>query len=82
MSEKPSFFSELKRRNVDVEAYHLGMARSVLYRMGTEAREAANALSDARDKLCFGPPIKKKKCFRFTPVKSRNRRNRLSSNCS
>jgi hypothetical protein len=34
-----------------VEAYHMGMARSVLYRMGTEAREAANALSDARDKL-------------------------------
>jgi len=34
-----------------VEAYHMGMARSVLYRMGREAREAANALSDARDKL-------------------------------
>ncbi|HZS19194.1 MAG TPA: ferritin-like domain-containing protein [Candidatus Udaeobacter sp.] len=34
-----------------VEAYHMGMARSVLYRMGPEAREAANALSDARDKL-------------------------------
>ncbi len=51
MSDKPSLFSELKRRNVDVEAYHTGMARSVLYRMGTEAREAANALSDARDKL-------------------------------
>src|SRR5215211_1648652 len=28
-----------------VEAYHMGMARSVLYRMGSEAREAANALS-------------------------------------
>jgi len=27
------------------------MARSVLYRMGDEAREAANKLSDARDKL-------------------------------
>ena len=34
-----------------VEAYHMGMARSVLYRMGPEAREATNALSDARDKL-------------------------------
>ena len=34
-----------------VEAYHMGMARSVLYQMGPEARHAANALSDARDKL-------------------------------
>ncbi len=34
-----------------VEAYHMGMARSVLYQMGPEARDAANALSDARDKL-------------------------------
>jgi Ferritin-like domain len=34
-----------------VEAYHMGMARSVLYQMGAEARHAANALSDARDKL-------------------------------
>jgi hypothetical protein len=34
-----------------VEAYHMGMARSVLYQMGPQAREAANALSDARDKL-------------------------------
>jgi hypothetical protein len=34
-----------------VEAYHMGMARSVLYRMGAEARDAANKLSDARDKL-------------------------------
>lgn len=34
-----------------VEAYHMGMARSVLYRMGPEARDAANALSDARDRL-------------------------------
>lgn len=29
----------------------MGMARSVLYRMGREAREAANKLSDACDKL-------------------------------
>lgn len=34
-----------------VEAYHMGMARSTLYRMGSEARHAANAISDARDKL-------------------------------
>jgi len=34
-----------------VEAYHMGMARSQLYRMGEEAWQAANALSDARDKL-------------------------------
>lgn len=34
-----------------VEAYHMGMVRSVLYQMGPAAREAANALSDARDKL-------------------------------
>ncbi len=33
------------------EAYHMGMARSTLYRMGTAARNAANAISDARDKL-------------------------------
>jgi hypothetical protein len=34
-----------------VEAYHMGMARSLLYEMGEEAWKAANALSDARDKL-------------------------------
>ena len=34
-----------------VEAYHMGMARSTLYRMGSEAREAANAISNARDTL-------------------------------
>ena len=34
-----------------VEAYHMGMARSQLYDMGEEAWKAANALSDARDKL-------------------------------
>jgi len=34
-----------------VEAYHMGMARSNLFRMGEEARKAANALSDARDKI-------------------------------
>jgi len=34
-----------------VEAYHMGMARSALYRMGPAARRAANAISDARDSL-------------------------------
>jgi hypothetical protein len=34
-----------------VEAYHMGMARSTLYRMGAQARNAANAISDARDSL-------------------------------
>jgi hypothetical protein len=34
-----------------VEAYHMGMARSLLYKMGKEARDAANKISDARDKL-------------------------------
>lgn len=34
-----------------VEAYHMGMARSLLYRMGSQARTAANAISDARDHL-------------------------------
>jgi ferritin-like protein len=34
-----------------VEAYHMGMARSLLYRMGPAARSAANAISDARDRL-------------------------------
>lgn len=34
-----------------VEAYHMGMARSTLYRMGDEARHAANMISDARDSL-------------------------------
>lgn len=33
------------------EAYHMGMVRSTLYRMGTAARNAANAISDARDRL-------------------------------
>lgn len=32
-----------------VEAYHMGMVRSTLYRMGQEARHAANAISHARD---------------------------------
>jgi hypothetical protein len=34
-----------------VEAYHMGMARSLLYKMGGDARKAANAISDARDRL-------------------------------
>ncbi|TIL65248.1 ferritin-like domain-containing protein [Mesorhizobium sp.] len=34
-----------------VEAYHMGMARSTLYRKGEEAWKVANAVSDARDKI-------------------------------
>ncbi|TIX58032.1 MAG: ferritin-like domain-containing protein [Mesorhizobium sp.] len=34
-----------------VEAYHMGMARSTLYRKGEQAWKAANAISDARDKI-------------------------------
>lgn len=34
-----------------VEAYHMGMARALLYRMGSAARNAANAISEARDRL-------------------------------
>lgn len=33
------------------EAYHMGMVRSTLYRMGDAAINAANAISDARDSL-------------------------------
>lgn len=33
------------------EAYHMGMVRSILYRMGPRARAAADAISDARDQL-------------------------------
>jgi len=40
-----------------VEAYHMGMARSTLYRMGTAARNAANAISDARDRLDGGADV-------------------------
>jgi hypothetical protein len=40
-----------------VEAYHMGMVRSTLFRMGTEARNAANAISDARDKLDGGSDL-------------------------
>lgn len=40
-----------------VEAYHMGMARSALYRMGDEAREAANKISDARDMLDGGDDV-------------------------
>jgi hypothetical protein len=34
-----------------VEAYHMGMVRSLLYEAGGEPRRMANAVSDARDKL-------------------------------
>jgi hypothetical protein len=48
---KDKKFLEAAAGILAVEAYHMGMARSVLYQMGPEARNAANALSDARDKL-------------------------------
>ena len=34
-----------------VEAYHMGMVRSLLYRMGPQARDAADAISNLRDSL-------------------------------
>ncbi|HJP82826.1 MAG TPA: ferritin-like domain-containing protein [Fimbriimonadaceae bacterium] len=40
-----------------VEAYHMGMARSTLFRMGSEARHAANAISNARDSLDGGADL-------------------------
>ena len=40
-----------------VEAYHMGMARSQLFSMGEEARSAANAISDARDKIDGGGDV-------------------------
>ena len=44
-------FLEAAARILAVEAYHMGMARSQLYLMGEAAWKAANAISDARDKL-------------------------------
>jgi hypothetical protein len=40
-----------------VEAYHMGMARSQLYIMGEKAQNAANAISNARDKLDGGTDL-------------------------
>jgi hypothetical protein len=40
-----------------VEAYHMGMARSVLYQAGVEAQTAANALAQARGVLNGKPEI-------------------------
>jgi hypothetical protein len=40
-----------------VEAYHMGMARSVLYQAGEIARQAANALTAARGELNGMPEI-------------------------
>jgi hypothetical protein len=48
---KKKEFVEAAAGILAVEAYHMGMARSQLYRMGEEAWKAANALSDARDKV-------------------------------
>jgi hypothetical protein len=38
-------------------AYHMGMARSQLYRMGEAAQKAANSISKARDKLDGGADL-------------------------
>jgi hypothetical protein len=48
---KKKEFVEAAAGILAVEAYHMGMARSQLYMMGEEAWNAANAISDARDKL-------------------------------
>jgi hypothetical protein len=40
-----------------VEAYHMGMVRSLLYECGADARKMANAVSDARDKLDGGKDL-------------------------
>lgn len=40
-----------------VEAYHMGMVRSLLYEAGADARKMANAVSDARDKLDGGKDL-------------------------
>jgi hypothetical protein len=34
-----------------VEAYHMGMARHIIFQAGADAQKAANAISDARNKL-------------------------------
>lgn len=44
-------FVEAAAAILAVEAYHMGMARSQLYRMGEKAWNAADGISDARDKL-------------------------------
>jgi hypothetical protein len=48
---KKKEFVEAAAGILAVEAYHMGMARSQLYDMGEKAQKAANAVSDARDKL-------------------------------
>ena len=47
-----------------VEAYHMGMARSQLYMMGEKAWDAANAISDARNKI-DGTPEKEDQGIRI-----------------
>ncbi len=48
---KKKEFVEAAAGILAVEAYHMGMARSQLYLMGEKAWNAANAISDARDKV-------------------------------
>jgi hypothetical protein len=40
-----------------VEAYHMGMARSVIYQAGVDAQAAANAITEARGVLNGNPDI-------------------------
>jgi hypothetical protein len=51
---KKKEFVEAAAGILAVEAYHMGMARSQLYMMGEKAWQAANAVSDARDKVDGG----------------------------
>jgi hypothetical protein len=51
---KKKEFVEAAAGILAVEAYHMGMARSQLYTMGEKAWDAANAISDARDKVDGG----------------------------
>jgi hypothetical protein len=48
---KKKEFVEAAAGILAVEAYHMGMARSQLYLMGEQAWKAANAISDAREKV-------------------------------
>jgi hypothetical protein len=54
---KKKEFLEAAAGILAVEAYHMGMARSQLYMMGEKAQRAANAISDARDKLDGGADL-------------------------
>jgi len=61
---KKKEFVEAAAGILAVEAYHMGMARSQLYTMGEKAWDAANAISDARDKI-DGTPEKEDEGIRI-----------------